>query len=749
MIKKISTMGLMAMLSILLLLNMITPYTGLAAQPKAWGEQDEERIRVVYQITDVRVKDSRGKFVRNLNKDDFILTIDGKPVDIRTVDEFAAQSVESQMQRAESDMAEQSLAEVDSLETPSTPPRYVVIVFDRFNMWQKGMQESKKAAKELVLNSLMPTDKVAVFMINKTITTLTGPTSDRARILEAIDNANAPSLNTNYFPKAIEMFPPVEQTDVGELQMLLIEKETEFQSYINMLKVLAKAISSMPGRKTFLVFSDGPNIRNPMSREAKRIMMANANAGVTNGAVTMQGENLTDYLTPEFVNRQFMELSKQLSSSNATLYTIRRGAIQPEWTTGVSQDLQNAYSGNPLLPGASVSSAMSDMQRQKIDVLNDFASMSNGKFYNAGMSMDKLITEVRNEVGDYYILGFIPPNNRRGDFHHITIKCKNPEYSVIHRQGFFEEKSIDRMSDREKAIHLEEGFMVPGMNNQLAMETKAVRLPIKSWPTAIVSFAVDAKNFKANEKGEYELELVLNVEDRNGFIRYRDHKTFKATRKFEPGEKIFHSLTVPLLEDACAAYLAVRDNVSGLRATWREVFPPMSGKESIFVTSPVILQPEGQGNVNKWEGKKVEDEANIIDPVMPMDITLPGVPAPNNVVAQGEDVKMMILMGNFPKDANLGSVKASSSCFLDPSGEESYRLQVSEENTYEIRNRGVLVVEMKVPLGLSQKESAELGIAMKGVVGGRVLLARLPFTINPFSNSKATKLLEDPRIKQE
>jgi VWFA-related protein len=749
MIKKISTMGLMAILSILMLANMVSPYVGFAAQGKAKGEQDEERIRVVYQITDVRVKDNRGRFVRNLTKDDFILTIDGKPVDIRTVDEFAAQSMESQLKEADSNLADQSLAEVESLEAPSTPPRYVIIVFDRYNMWQKGMQESKKAAKELVLNSLLPTDKVAVFMINKTISTLTGPTSDRARILEAIDNANAPSLNTNYFPKAVEMFPPVEATEVGELQMLLIEKETEFQSYINMLKVLAKAISAMPGRKTFLVFSDGPNIRNPMSREAKRIMMANANAGVTNGAVTMQGENLTDYLTPEFINRQFQELSKQLSSANTTLYTIRRGSIQPEWTTGVSQDLQNAYSGNPLLPGASVSGAMSDMQRQKTDVLNDFASMSNGKFYNAGVSMDKLITEVRNEVGDYYILGFVPPNNRRGDFHHISIKCKNPEYSVIHRQGFFEEKSIERMTDRERDIHLEEGFMVPGMNNQLGMETKAVRLPVRSWPTAIVSFAVDAKNFEANKDGNYEMELVLNVEDRNGMIRYRDHKIFKTSKKFEKGEKIYHSLTVPLLDDACAAYLAVRDNIGGLRSTWREIFPPMSGKESVFVTSPVILQPEGAGNVTKWEAKKVKDEARIIDPIMPMDIKLPGVPAPNSVVNQGQDVKLMILMGNFPKGANLAGVKASTSCFLDPRGEESYRLKVSNENTYEIRNRGVLVVEMEVPLGLSQKPAAVLGIALQGIVADRVLLSRLPFTINPFSNSQATKLLDDPRITQE
>lgn len=745
MIKKISTSGLMAMLSLLLLLNMLSPFTGHASQAQKNGFQQEERIKVVYQITDLRVKDSAGRFVKNLTKDDFILTIDGKSVDVRTVDEFAAQSVEAQLEKTDSDLAENSLAEVESLEAPATPPRFVVIVFDRYNMWQKGMEESKKAAKELVLNSLLPTDKVAVFMINKTITTLTGPTADRTRILEAIDSANAPSLNTNYFPKANEIFPPVAITDVGEVKMLLLEKENDFRSYINMLKVLSKAISNMPGRKTFLVFSDGPNIRNPMNRE--KILQMKTNAGIT--GTPFVGEDLAAYLSPEFINREFQDLSKQLASANTTLYTIRRGSVQPEWTSGVGMDLQNAYSGNPNLPGASVSGAMSDIQRQKIDVLNDFASMSNGKFYNAGMSMDRLITEVRNEVGDYYILGFVPPSSGSGDFHNITIKCKNPEYSVIHRQGFYEDKAVTSMNDREKAIHLEEGFLVPGLNNQLNMETKAVRLPVKNWPTAIVSFAIDAKNIKADKNGKYELELVLNVEDRNGSIRFRDHKLFSTVKKFEPGEKVYYSLTVPLLDDACAAYLAVRDNEGGLRATWREIFPPMTGKESIFVTSPVILQEETQGNIHKWEVKKVNDDARILDPVMPMDIALPGVPAPNSVVNQEQEVKLVIMMGNFPKDADLSQVSASSSCFLDPSGDDSYRLQVSDERTYQVRNRGILVIEMKVPLGLSQKPESELGIAMKGIVGGRVLLSRMPFTVYPFSNSKASQLKDDPRIKQD
>jgi VWFA-related protein len=713
------------------------------------GAQDvtatQQQIRVVYQITDVTVLNAGGEYVRGLTKGDFILMVDGKAVEIKSVDEFTAPDAgDERVARYVAWIENNADQGGEEPPQPPTQPRSVIMVFDRFNMGEAGTKASIESARRIVKESLLPYDRVAVFAYNGTMKTLTGPTTDRDRILEAIDRTAMVNQNSHYRPSVFELIPPTERSEIWEIKIILQEKSADFRKYVDSLRILTDSLGALPGRKTYLLFSEGPNLYNPYSPEkmARKLgtgESADSDENTDSKAILTAG----GYLSPNLAAAELSELSRRISSTNASVYTIRRGHLQPEWMLTMDIDTAGRMDGDFT---ATLQMVANDMHNERLDVLRTAANLTNGKFYDAGMPDERLVENLRAEIGNYYLLGFAPPAGKEGGYHRIEIETRNPDYRVIHREGFFEPKNYAEMRETEKAIHLEEGFLDPEGIDELGLIARAYRLPLFGRHQALAAFTLDTGKIGRTGKGLCELEMVINVEDLKGRIRHRIHRAFVTKDKSLP-TKLWLSENLPLLEDGCYAYLAVRDTATGRRATWKEYFGPQADSTSIVsLADPLMLSNDLRGNIAKWKLENVYDGVAVSERIPTVDMKIRARPLIDNAVTQGDDAVVVIALGNLPKELNPSKMNLSIEYQLDAREDESYILVASREDSKYAAEHRLLVITATVPVGLAQRRSGILSLSINGLFGSKILIVTLPYRISDYSPAKAAELLKDHRI---
>lgn len=702
----------------------------------------QQRVRVIYQLTDVLVRDAQGNFVRGLGPTDFMLKVDGEQVEVKSVDEFEAPSPDDETIVRYIQWAEEAEKKGEEPPVAPTPPRFIVMVFDRFNMGEAALKSSISTAKELVDESLLPYDRVAVFVYNGVLRTLTAPTTDKNRIIAAIEAAEVVSHNHHYRPKATEILPPMDRTGLWDLKSSLMQRQIDFQNYIESMRVLAKSLEALPGRKTYLLFSEGPNLYNPMSPE--NVASIESLARLTN--TEEFGNEVAGYMSPHLVATELSELAKFMSSTNASVYTIRRGQLQPEWMFGVDMDVAGRVAGEFDIHSV-ISLVTDQMMQQRLDVLRDAARMTKGKFFDAGMSVDKLADNIRGEVGNYYLLGFVPPRGKEGRYHKIEISTSNPDHRIVHREGFFEQKSLANMDKNERAVHMEEGFLLPGVRNELGLEARSYRLPMGSKHQTLMTFKLDPGKIGTTSKGGIELEMVINIEDREGRIRYRSHKIFETTGNV-PNQAWF-SQHLPAIANGSAVFLAVRDNATGDRSTWRDIYrSQQTPTNAVQLTEPLMLSLDKTGNLASWSSKDVKDGVKTADPLSPVDIEIPGRPMIGNEVEQGGEAVVVLMVGNVPSQLDVSKLKLSVNYALDPREEKSYLLSATDQKVKYLAPQKMLLLSARVPVGLAQQETGQLSIAISGLFGDRVMLSSMPYKIKGFSQSKAAEMLSDSRITE-
>ena len=568
---------------LLLLLTLLSiSISALAGCPQDYTQG----IKVKYQLTDVKVKDSSGNYVSGLTEKDFQLLVDGKPFEIKSCDEYLSESPDSAKIQAYMKKLE-DLKPGEKAPSPPVAPRFIILILDRGNLGHRAFIESKRFAKRFVNESLLPFDRVAVFMLNGTVKVLTGPTTDKERILSAIDNASAMRANDLYHLHQFEINPLYRVGGVATsndengissgnsqqnpmISSRRMESEILTRNYFNIFKIIAKVFKNMPEKKSIIFFSEG------FARSSTFIKMHQ------------------DYITSlNFFN-----------SGNTSFYIVKRGPQIPEWASSADIEQANIAQVNNM-PSFSY-----QILRERDGMLMEVASNTNGRFYDQAVKSEKVLKSLQQELGNHYLIGFVPPATNEKT-HRIRISVKGYDnYQVIHRAKFITAKSFESLSDKEKMIHLEEGFLTPGFHHQLDMKVFTDNYSDKGRPRMTLAFELPAAKLHRVRSGEHELEMVLNVEDAKGNIRHRIHKTFNSRDKLENGE--LHLLEdFPVPGEPYAVYLAVRDNSNGNRHTWyKTVYPKQRHMKLKRAQSPFS---KVSADIGTWKSKKVKDGVDIKD----------------------------------------------------------------------------------------------------------------------------------------
>src|SRR5262245_52119498 len=165
-------------------LAMPALFPGVDQEPAHRGGYREE-ARVERVIVDAYVIDSHGNPIPDLSPENFRVRVDGKPVVLESVDWLPADKPEAAPLEA-FDTSEAAPAEPGA---PQIPPGRLLVFFfqtDHTPIRLVGLMRMRIQARKF-LDSLLPTDRVAVLSFDSHLKLRQDFTDDRGKIRSAID----------------------------------------------------------------------------------------------------------------------------------------------------------------------------------------------------------------------------------------------------------------------------------------------------------------------------------------------------------------------------------------------------------------------------------------------------------------------------------------------------------------------------------------------------------------------------------
>jgi VWFA-related protein len=188
----------------------------------------EKDVSVRLQLIDVSVLDD-GEYVTNLSKDDFIIRVNGEEVDIKTFDAYY-----SGQSGSIEDLASGMIPD------SASPPRRLVLFFDKAYSSYQGFRNAKNAALEFVKRNLSPGDEVMIVSYDRSFKIHTEFTRDREKMMQAIEAMPLSMLGAS-----------------GRSALFSSENEHNVRVYLQAMQDLSVYLDAWRGRKTFIMFSEG------------------------------------------------------------------------------------------------------------------------------------------------------------------------------------------------------------------------------------------------------------------------------------------------------------------------------------------------------------------------------------------------------------------------------------------------------------------------------------------------------------
>lgn len=362
----------------------------------------------VVKLVTVRVLDKDGRPVTNLQKEDFILSDNGKKKDIT---EFEVHTM------SEAGMEVRPSGQVSDLAgVTKGMNRRLFIFLDIQGSDVNGMVNAKKAALHFVDTKLQSGDEVGIigfasmtgFFIKEYLTT------DHERIRKAIKNTkeirqSSGSLsrverNQGGVVSRVSSSPVViygnpdrsegkGQIGRGGGNSIAIPGSGRFghKDFVPRMSDLAEALKYIPGNKSLILFSS-------------------RNLGAT---ATKLGKEFADASTP--------------------VYTINTQNWKMEGVIQLFVKKKYLWTDHPL---------------------KKMSQASGGKYFADIEDVETISRDIHLLTGNYYVLGYYVPDTWDGKYHQIKIKVKNPDLNVLAQDGYFNPKPFTEFSDFEKKLHL-------------------------------------------------------------------------------------------------------------------------------------------------------------------------------------------------------------------------------------------------------------------------------------------------------
>ncbi len=411
------------------------------------------KLRVNLVQVHVIVRDSAGKPVENLHKEDFQLFDNGKLQPITT---FGIEDAQSRKERVEA-VAKTRVSEEESGPAASAalPERFVALTFDDIHLETIDVA-SMRAAAERFIDSIGPADRVGIFTTSGQLTQ--DFTSDkevlkkkllalmpRGQLIRSTGAGACPnvsygmavqveregpppppsgrgpyddSISTGFtilLQETLRCLPGIDARAAGDLVAATVDRalnigEAENRNTYGQLENILRLLASKPGERVLLLASPGFPIAKLTTKVSAIVEYANR-ANIVINAIDARG-----------------------------LYT-----------SDLFGDISQAGTDPPALAGQSASYHMSEQMEQQF-VLMDFAYGTGGRFFHNSNDLEGGLKQLGMVPEISYVLGFSPQNEKMdGHFHTLKVTLTGKQkYAIQARRGYYAPKKVDDPQEAEK-----------------------------------------------------------------------------------------------------------------------------------------------------------------------------------------------------------------------------------------------------------------------------------------------------------
>jgi len=523
----------------------------------------QHEVSVTLKLIQVVVTDRKGNPVRNLKKDDFILTDDGKEQKLTEFEEHVLTLP-----------AEAAASEERTVQTPvAAPPRLLgrkfFLFFDYAYSNPQGARKIKDAALKFLNTRLLPLDEIGVVSFSwlKRLRLHLYLTTDHQKVKDLVakigtrDSSDRNESLEDKYKRALESGGTADAS-YGKLSFekaiapeFKPESEERWQAaiYLDSLTAFAQALKYEQGQKHLVLFSDGIPYRT-LYRGDKISMVA--------GKPPNQFSELRN---------KSENLLKELAASNIAVFAM------DTYTDPITGGISKA----PYLEtGAGTLQKMSDA--------------TGGRYWGDIFNYSAHVEKIQTITGSYYVLGYPVDEKWDGKYHKIKVRVKQPGCEVRAQDGYFNPKPFSDYTEFEKQIHLVDLALAENPLSQtplrFAMTAFACSTAKEQNLCLAAAIPLDKVREMAGKKVEV-LSMVFNAAD--DIVDFsRNEEDF--TKVQQKDAYVLSTLAAPAGTFRCR--IVVRNLETGRSAVsaMTAVIPEPKGN-GIQIFPPLFLQPERGG----------------------------------------------------------------------------------------------------------------------------------------------------------
>ena len=581
------------------MLSLIVTLIFAQSQDKTQNKKpdDDDVVRVTANLVnfDVTVRDKKGKAVKDLKAEDFVVTENGVKQNIEFFDATLAGDSSS--------TAPGTVNVTTETTTSRTLPRNVIaLVLDGQTTETTNLKPVRDGISKFVKERITTDDSTALFAIAGGLQLLQPFTQDKQQLLSAVEGATHISTQAK----------TAEGRDLaGSIDKLREQLAAAPTGPINTPAGGSAAAQAMISRRVLEQFLQ---LRTTLSTQQTRPILA-ALAAICEGLRPIRSKKTLimfsqGFVAPEVLDWQVQSTIDIANRANVSIYIIDSTGLKG----GVPQS--GAYVPSSALSGISAAvdqesrirtsagQSIFDISRhegidRQQDLLSRLSEDTGGRFLKNTNDFANGLNRVDDEIRVRYTVAYRSTDqNFDGRFRKVKIEVHRPGVSVVSRPGYYaippaqvipfspdERKLIDSFSSLETRSTL-----------PISVELSAVRSKDGSYVVPLLfDIPPESINF-AEQAGKRRLQLdVLGLVRKEGEdkILSRLGGNFNVELTGEQyqsilNDKIFYRQDIELEPGSYSIELMVKDRASGRAAARREkIVLPTAGDE--FFASRAVL----------------------------------------------------------------------------------------------------------------------------------------------------------------
>jgi VWFA-related protein len=442
------------------------PAAAVPQAPRPDQKPLRHEVTVALKLFQVFVTDRKGEPVTDLRKEEFVVTDDGKPVDITEFESHMLLPAGGPGPRVTELPAPAPIA----APAPATRlPNKFFLFFDFAYNNLRGIAKAKEAALRFLDTKIDADAEVGVLSLSmlKGLIIHEYLSRDHQRVREtvvgldigeALSAGRADDIEEEYWRRMDEYAPPSRHPQPGRKTFSELNADRQAaknQALIVLERItdLAQALRNVPGQKHFIFFSTGV----PGSMIHGYFGYAQSSSQIRGADGAARGYDFGDPALRSASEDMYKELAASgcsvfsFDTREAALPTAAASLFAYEEETfgagnrdifsekGVTKPPVGFYKDDRLTGGSSI---------------GRLSKRTGGEYFSNINEFEKNLDKVKTLTENYYVLGFPIAAEGDGKFHDLKVKVLRKGCEVRAQSGYYGPKPFRDFSDMEKSLHL-------------------------------------------------------------------------------------------------------------------------------------------------------------------------------------------------------------------------------------------------------------------------------------------------------